>query len=575
MLTNSKPTNPIGYIVGGGLREALRARLTVSADEVQEGSFVTIYSGNWTFYGLVTNVQLGATDPRFADEQTEQRFPTAIAQSLLGQTLYTNVEILPVLMLERGPELGTEAYRQWREEIDRGMRPEPRILPIKTVPTHHAKVNLASAGDIAEIFGNPEDEMNFVIGYTREAGHAVCINLDRFIQRSAGIFGATGTGKSFLTRLLLAGLIQRNRASVLVFDMHNEYGFDDIASDSGLSVKGLRSGFPARVRVVGLGRGSTIRGQSPDFHLEIAMKDIRPADIELLGGVLNLRETTPTTLEALVNSFGVENWFREFRAMRNGAMIENEEGKRIPAEDSVAAWATRSGVHPLAAEGLHSKLSILFHRDYIVEQPAADSVSEIVRMLEQGQHVILSFGKYEQDVDYLFVSNLLTRRIREAWEKRTDAYRTTKTNEPRPLVIVLEEAHKLLNRELASQTTFSTIARELRKYYVTLLIVDQRPSQIYDEVMSQLGTRISGWLGDEDDIRAVLAGLAGRETLRGMLSHLQPKEEVLLLGWGVPLPIPLRSRRYDDRFWQELSRGMVTATSAKQALQELGFGEAE
>jgi hypothetical protein len=42
-------------------------------------------------------------------------------------------------------------------------------------------------------------------------------------------------------------------------------------------------------------------------------------------------------------------------------------------------------------------------------------------MLEQGQHVILSFGKYEQDVDYLFVSNLLTRRIREAWEKRTDA----------------------------------------------------------------------------------------------------------------------------------------------------------
>jgi len=46
---------------------------------------------------------------------------------------------------------------------------------------------------------------------------------------------------------------------------------------------------------------------------------------------------------------------------------------------------------------------------------------------------------------------------------------------------------------------------EMRKYYVTLLIIDQRPSQIYDEVMSQLGTRISGWLGDDDDIRAVLS----------------------------------------------------------------------
>ncbi len=76
-------------------------------------------------------------------------------------------------------------------------------------------------------------------------------------------------------------------------------------------------------------------------------------------------------------------------------------------------------------------------------------------------------------------------------------------------MIVVEEAHKLLNREMAAQTTFSTIAREMRKYYVTLLVIDQRPSQIYDEVMSQLGTRVSGWLGDEDDIRAVLSGLAG------------------------------------------------------------------
>jgi DNA helicase HerA-like ATPase len=105
---------------------------------------------------------------------------------------------------------------------------------------------------------------------------------------------------------------------------------------------------------------------------------------------------------------------------------------------------------------------------------------------------------------------------------------------------------------MAGQTAFSMIAREMRKYYVTLLIIDQRPSQIYDEVLSQLGTRISGWLGDEDDIHAVLSGLAGRDNLRTMLSHLQPKEEVLVLGWGVPMPILARSRRYDETFWREL-----------------------
>ncbi len=565
------PQSSIGYLVGGGLKENLRVRLSLPAQQVQEGGFVVIESGAWLFYGLVTDLQLGATDPRFADEQSEMRLPPELARLLHGQTLYTNLEVLPALMLERGPEPGSAEYAPWRAEIDSGARPEPRPLPVKTIPPHHATVRLAGPGDIAEIFGKSDAPGNFVIGYTREQGHPVCLNLDKFIQRSSGVFGATGTGKSFLTRIVLAGLMHFNRASVLVYDMHNEYGLDDTASDTGQRVVGLKTKFPARVRVVGLGQGATIREQTPDFNLEIAMKDVQPEDIELLTRELNLKETTPTTLDALVSSFGRETWFQEFRNLRNGAVIETEDGKKVPAPDSVAAWAQAAGVNVMAAEGLYSKLNRVFDRPYIVEHPAADSVGEIIRILEAGQHVVLSFGKFETDLDYLLVSNLLTRRIREAWERKTNAFRAHGTHEPRPLVIVVEEAHKLLNREMASQTTFSTIARELRKYYVTLLIIDQRPSQIYDEVMSQLGTRISGWLGDEDDIRAVLSGLAGRETLRGMLSRLQPKEEVLLLGWGVPMPLPVRSRRYDDVFWQELLGGSLGKRSESQVLKELGF----
>lgn len=562
---------PIGYVVGGGLKENLYVRLTVPADQVQEGGFVVIESGDWKFYGLITDMQLGATDPRFADEQSETRLPPHLARLLHGQTLYANLVVLPALMQECGPELDSLEYRRWREAIDLGLREAPRPMPVKTIPPHHAPVRLASPGDIAEIFGKPEEKGNFVIGYTREQGHPVCINLDRFVQRSSGVFGATGTGKSFLTRLILAGLIHYDRASVLVLDMHNEYGYDDTASDTGQRVIGLRTKFPARVRVVGLGKGATIREQAPDFNLEIDMSKIQPEDIELLTRELNLRETTPTVLEALVNDFGRENWFAQFRRMRSGAVIEGEDGKKVPAPDSVAYWANRAGVNVMAAEALHSKLDRLFHKPYIVENPAVDTVDEIVKALEAGQHVVLSFGKHESDLDYLFVSNLLTRCIREVWERRTNAYRTGREAEPRPLVIVVEEAHKLLNREIASQTTFSAIAREMRKYYVTLIIVDQRPSQIYDEVMSQLGTRISGWLGDEDDIHAVLSGLAGREALRTMLAHLQPKEEVLLLGWGVPMPLPVRSRRYDDQFWKDLLGEKGTMRKVEQSLKELGF----
>jgi hypothetical protein len=563
----------IGRVVGGGLRESFRVRLDVPAQDVQEGAFVVVESGDWLFHGLVTDLQLGATDPRFADEQVDDRMAPYLSKQLYGQTLYTNLEVLPALMIERGPELNSPEYQQWLKAIDAGLREAPRPLPVKTIPPHHARVRLATEGDIGEIFGDTGTKENFIIGYTREQGHPVALDMRKFVQRSAGVFGATGTGKSFLTRMVLAGLINFNEASTLVFDMHNEYGFDNTASDTRETVVGLKSKFGSKVRVVGLGAGSNIRGQNPDFNLEIPSSEIQPADIELLTRELNLKETTPTTLDALRTSLGRDTWFSEFREMKLGAMIENEEGKRVPAPDSVAYWANQVGVNVMAAEGLHNKMRRVFNRSYVVDNPAADGVKEIIKALEAGQHVVLSFGRNDSDLDYLLVSNLLTRQIREAWEKKVNE-RSDEIGDPvRPLVIVVEEAHKLLNREMASQTTFSTIARELRKYYVTLLIIDQRPSQIYDEVMSQLGTRVTGWLGDDDDIRSVLSGLAGRDALRGMLARLQPKEEVMIMGWGVPMPLPIRSRRYDDVFWSQLlgSKGKGSKKSTEDNIKDLGY----
>src|SRR5512145_1941905 len=171
----------IGYVVGGGLKENLRARLTIPAQEVQEGSFVIIDSGDWRFYGLVTDLMLGATDPRFADEQSEIRLPAALAALLHGQTLYTNLEVMPALMLEIGPDPGSPRYMEWRSAH---LQEDPRPLPIKTVPAHHSVVKRAEAGDVATIFGDPAKKGNYIIGHTREQGHPVCLDMKKFVQRS-------------------------------------------------------------------------------------------------------------------------------------------------------------------------------------------------------------------------------------------------------------------------------------------------------------------------------------------------------------------------------------------------------
>jgi DNA helicase HerA-like ATPase len=554
----SEQNEPIGYIVGGGLKEGFRIRLTVSADQVQEGSFVVCDNGRFRYYGLITDLQLGATDPRFADEKTDRLQP-AIQQALLGQTLYTTLAMYPTLMLDRGPEDDPRAYMDWQDRVARGEEnPGPR--PVKTVPAHHAEVRQADEGDVAQIFGEEGSGM-FTVGHTIEQGYPVRLDLNKFVKRSSGIFGATGTGKSFLTRMILAGLMREDVAAALVFDMHNEYAFDDLDSDQNQKVFGLKSLFNRQVRVAALGKGALVRGNTPDFTLELALDDFLTSDIDLLSEALNLTDTAAVTLNALERAFG-KQWFSEFMKQEPGATeTDPESGKTSPAPNSVAFWARQNNVHEKAAEALHRKLKLIYDKSYVVANPAQDAVKEIVDQLENGRHVILGFGEFDNDLDYLLVSNLLTRRIRQHWVKRTEDFKSLGLAPPRPLLIAIEEAHKLLNPFLARQTAFGTIARELRKYYVTLLVVDQRPSGIDDEIMSQLGTRVTGWLGDEDDIRAVLTGLAGREQLRGMLARLQEKEEVLLLGWGVKMPIPVKSRRYDQRFYDEM-RGRQPAAKA-------------
>ena len=560
----------IGYVVGGGLEANLQVRLTVPPQEVQEGSFVVIDSGGWRFYGLVTDLQLGSTNPRFADEQSEERLPHQLAELLHGQTLYTNLAVMPVLMMERGPEPGTQEYRLWKDQHPDESQP----ANVKTVPSHHSPVMLANAADIAQIFGTDNNAEIFSIGYTREQGHPVCLNLDKFVKRSSGIFGTTGSGKSFLARMILAGLIHANRASALIFDMHNEYGPDSSSSDTGTAVPGLKGKFGGKIQLVGLGAGTSFGKLNADLSLEIAQSDITSEDVLLLSQALNLNETAATVLAALERDFQ-QDWFSVFLSMGTGKTELDENGKSVPAPDSVEAWADGSNVHPKSALALHQKLGRLRNKTYLIADPATKGLKAIIDSLEHGNSVILSFGKNNSELDYLLVTNLITRKIRDHWEERTEQFHAktdSNVKEPRPLVVVVEEAHKLLNREMASQTIFSTIAREMRKYYVTLLIIDQRPSQIYDEVMSQLGTRISGSLGDEDDINAVLSGLPGRGALRGMLSKLQAKEEALLLGWGVPMPIPIRSRRYDGKFWQELLGSNLSPETSKDANRILGFG---
>jgi uncharacterized protein len=139
--------------------------------------------------------------------------------------------------------------------------------------------------------------------------------------------------------------------------MHNEYGLDDVplgpATSSAGSAKrkfprpGARGGFgQAGAWCAGRRRTSTWKSREryPAGRYRAADPRAEPE-----GDHTHHVGSAGT-------SFGREGWFTAFKQMRSGAQVESEDGKRVPAPDSVAAWANETGVNVMAAEGLHSKL---------------------------------------------------------------------------------------------------------------------------------------------------------------------------------------------------------------------------
>jgi DNA helicase HerA-like ATPase len=83
-----------------------------------------------------------------------------------------------------------------------------------------------------------------------------------------------------------------------------------------------------------------------------------------------------------------------------------------------------------------------------------------MQMLARGQSVVLEFGRYGTSLEaYILVANYLTRRIHEQYVDHMERALGDRAQEPRQLLIVIEEAHKFLDPRIADQTIFGIIAR--------------------------------------------------------------------------------------------------------------------
>jgi hypothetical protein len=531
-LRDDEPAHRLGVVIGGSLGEGMQVKLDGNAvvEGVAVGSYVTIQGQtNRKFFGLVTDIRLEAADSALNKlPPPEDELRLSIYR---GTVTYGVLHVKPMLVRDEAGE----------------------VKPVKSVPAHFTTAYRATPQEVQEIFA--ADEVgSYRIGESLEDKNIeIKLNLERFVERSSAVFGRSGTGKTFLTLPLLASVIKQDLASVLIFDMHNDYGYT-LKGDGGRKLKGLKqlNAISSKVCVVTLDEASSrARNSRPEFALKIGYGQIEPEDIEMLRSILSLSDVQVNALHSLKRKFP-NDWIRQLLSDEVAPEVQELFDNNRIAEGTYFA--------------MQRKLSRLLKFDFLAPEVADNFVQRVLDHLIRGESVVVEFGRYGNDLPaYVFVANFLTRRIHRKYVEMKEAHEGGGGAEPRKLVIAVEEAHKFLEPGVAELTIFGTIARELRKYNVTLLIVDQRPSQIDAEVMSQIGTRITCALSDEKDISAVFTGVSGAQQLRSVLASLDSKQQALIMGHAVPMPVVVKTTEYGEGIYAQYADSNEDKTPQERA----------
>ncbi len=168
-------------------------------------------------------------------------------------------------------------------------------------------------------------------------------------------------------------------------------------------------------------------------------------------------------------------------------------------------------------------------------------ISRLFRLPANGRPIsIVDVSGVPSDITSVVVSVLARMVFDYAIWSRTEAQR--------PLLLVCEEAHRYVPKDenaegQAVRKILERIAKEGRKYGVSLGLITQRPSDLAEGVLSQCGTIISMRLNNDRDQACVRAAMP--EGARGFLDAIPAlrNRECIVCGEGVSIPIRVR---FDD-----------------------------
>jgi len=392
-------------------------------------------------------------------------------------------------------------------------------------PVPGSKVHPVTTDDLRAVFA-ASDEPNIEIGTvypTEEIRGALYV--DPMLGKHFAVLGSTGTGKSTSVSLILHRISQLSpEGHIVMIDPHGEYsaafkGCGELFNVDNLQLPYWLMNFDEHCEVM-----LTTHGAERQRDADILAKCLLAArtkgkDMSQYGKV-----TVDSPIPYLLADLNT--------------IIVNEMGKLERAGDTLPYQRLKTKLDELRAD---PRYTFMFS-GMLVSDSMPGLLAKLFRLPSHGKPIsIVDVSGVPSEITSVVVSVLARMVFDYAIWSRTEAQR--------PLLLVCEEAHRYVPKDesqehgQAVRRILERIAKEGRKYGVSLGLITQRPSDLAEGVLSQCGTIISMRLNNDRDQACVRAAMP--EGARGFLDAIPAlrNRECIVCGEGVAIPMRVR---FDD-----------------------------
>jgi uncharacterized protein len=437
---------------------------------------------------------------------------------------------------------------------------------VNTYPKIGDGVFLASAEILAQLIGNSatkKGEINVPVGEVEAGIQRVLVSLppEKLFGRHCGIFGATGGGKSWTIASLIEK-IKDNNGKAIVFDPTGEFcetaGVDTIfAFEAGVQ-NARHVHFPYKeiteddlfslFRPSGQSQGPKLRDAIKSLKLVKLLGQNIPHGLHVVNGTIEKanRARLPFLNALHENALAIHSPRCDFSISELAEQIKNE-----------CVWGTANGNAAnfggpdnnaaSYCETLSSRITTLASSrelECIFKTNGSSLVDEIAAFLADDERdiALISFRevRFEHNTRELLL-NIIGRYLLGI--AREGQFREE------PIVVFLDEAHQFLGRTVGDEygsvrlDSFGLIAKEGRKYGLTCVLATQRPRDIPQDVLSQLGTLIVHRLTNEQDRNTVEHACGDLDRAATQFIPMLAPGEAIIIGPDLPTPLPLKMLR--------------------------------